>query len=105
MRHSFLNYLFYNVKYSDAQMLSLCYCRCRKSGQPLLWWKVNAARYSLLAPLARKWLGPPPSSVPSERVFSEVGNIYTPERHNLKEENAEKLCSLFYNLRLTNWDY
>lgn len=48
----------------------------RRMGKPLEWWKQNEKRFPILAPLSRKFLCPPPSSVPSERVFSEVGAIY-----------------------------
>ncbi|KAL7379638.1 hypothetical protein ABVT39_003041 [Epinephelus coioides] len=77
----------------------------RQKGQPLEWWKQNASRLHLLAPLARKFLTPPPSSVPSERVFSEVCQIYEKKRYRLTGENAERLCFLHYNLQLLNWDY
>ena len=77
----------------------------RQTGQPLEWWKQNAPRFHLLAPLARKFLCPPPSSVPSERVFREVSQIYEKKRNRLTGENAERLCFLHYNLQLLNWEY
>lgn len=77
----------------------------RQTGQPLAWWKQNASRLHLLAPLARKFLSPPPSSVPSERVFSEVSQIYEKKRNRLTGENAEHLCFLHYNLQFLNWEY
>ncbi|XP_071032078.1 uncharacterized protein [Oncorhynchus clarkii lewisi] len=77
----------------------------RKSGLPLEWWKQNENRFQSLAPLAKKFLCPPSSSVPSERVFSEVGNIYDKWRSRLTGDQADKLCFLHYNLKLLNWDY
>uniref|UniRef100_A0A3Q1EVB9 HAT C-terminal dimerisation domain-containing protein n=1 Tax=Acanthochromis polyacanthus TaxID=80966 RepID=A0A3Q1EVB9_9TELE len=77
----------------------------RKTGNPLEWWQHNAVRFNLLAPIAQKFLSAPPSSVPSERVFSEVGNIYTTKRNRLTGENAERLCFLHYNLPLLKWEY
>ncbi|KAK7122932.1 hypothetical protein R3I94_019901 [Phoxinus phoxinus] len=77
----------------------------RQTGLPLEWWKQNASRLHLLAPLARKFLCPPPSSVPSERVFSEIGIIYGKKRSRLTGEHAEQLCFLHYNLQLLNWEY
>ncbi len=65
----------------------------------------NEKRLPILAPLSRKFLCPPPSSVPSERVFSEVGAIYEKKRSRLTGQNAEKLCFLHYNLVLLNWEY
>ncbi|XP_077340549.1 zinc finger BED domain-containing protein 4-like [Lithobates pipiens] len=77
----------------------------RRTGLPLEWWKQNASRLCHLAPLARKFLCPPASSVPSERVFSEIGIIYDKKRSRLTGENAERLCFLNYNLKLLNWEY
>ncbi|XP_064816522.1 uncharacterized protein LOC135533058 [Oncorhynchus masou masou] len=77
----------------------------RKSGLPLEWWKQNEFRFQSLAPLAKKFLCPPPSSVPSERVFSEVEIIYDKWRSRLTGDQADKLCFLHYNLKLLNWDY
>ncbi|XP_073689317.1 zinc finger BED domain-containing protein 4-like [Garra rufa] len=77
----------------------------RKTGQPLEWWKQNTSRLHHLAPLARKFLCPPLSSVPSERVFSEIGNIYDNKRSRLTGEHAEQLCFLHYNLPFLNWEY
>ena len=61
----------------------------RKKGNPLEWWKSNGFRYKGLSGLARRFLCSPPSSVPSERVFSTIGNIYEEKRTSLKGENAE----------------
>lgn len=77
----------------------------RQRGQPLEWWKQNSMRLPHLAKLARKFLSSPPSSVPSERVFSEVSHIYDKNRSRLTGEHAERLCFLHYNLQLLNWDY
>ncbi|XP_041946911.1 LOW QUALITY PROTEIN: zinc finger BED domain-containing protein 4-like [Alosa sapidissima] len=44
-------------------------------------------------------------TVPSERVFSEIGNIYDKKRSNIKGEHAEQLCFLHDNLRFLNWQY
>uniref|UniRef100_UPI00358FB429 uncharacterized protein n=2 Tax=Myxine glutinosa TaxID=7769 RepID=UPI00358FB429 len=88
-----------------------CYLRepviDRKSGLPLEWWKQNEVRLrlSLLAPVARKFLCPPPSSISSQILFREVGSIYERKRNRLTRENAEKLCFMHYNLQLLNWDY
>lgn len=77
----------------------------RKKGNPLEWWKNNSCRFRELSSLARRYLSCPPSSVPSERVFSTIGNIYDDKRRSLKGDNAEKLCFLHYNLPLLNWQY
>ncbi|KAJ8381379.1 hypothetical protein SKAU_G00021570 [Synaphobranchus kaupii] len=77
----------------------------RKSGDPLQWWKQDSGRFLNQSSLARRFLTPPLSSIPSERVFSTVGNIYEDKRSSLAGANAEKLCFLFYNLPLIDWQY
>lgn len=77
----------------------------RKKGNPLEWWKNNSCHFKKLSSLARRYLSCPPSSVPSERVFSTIGNIYDEKGRSLKGENAEKLFFLHYNLPLLNWEY
>jgi hypothetical protein len=47
-----------------------------RTGNLLLWWKDHAAHFPMLAKLTRKYLATPASSVYSERLFSEYGNIY-----------------------------
>lgn len=47
----------------------------KRKGDPLQWWKQNEVRYKLLATQARRFLCSPPSSVSSERVFSEACNL------------------------------
>lgn len=77
----------------------------RESGDALQWWRQNEMRFTRLAKHARRFLCAPPSSVPSERVFSEVSAIYDSGRNRLMGENADKLCFLNYNLKLLDWDY
>ncbi|KAL3045396.1 hypothetical protein OYC64_013631 [Pagothenia borchgrevinki] len=77
----------------------------RRKGDPLQWWRQNEGRFKLLATQARKFLCPPPSSVPSERIFSEVSAIYEKNRSRLTGEHAEQLCFLHHNLVLLNWEY
>jgi len=51
------------------------------NGDPLLWWKMNKNKYGVLCKLARQFLSPPASSVPSEQLFSGAGLIYDPLRN------------------------
>ncbi|KAJ8367175.1 hypothetical protein AAFF_G00324540 [Aldrovandia affinis] len=74
----------------------------RWRGDPLQWWRQNEGRFKLLAKQARKFLCAPRSSVPSERVFSEVSAIYESKRSRLTGEHAEQLCFLHHNLVLLN---
>lgn len=72
---------------------------------PLTWWKVNKQKYGLLFPIARQYLVTPPTSVPSERMFSGAGLLYTPHRNRLEGEKASKLLFLKFNIPLLQFDY
>ena len=63
----------------------------------LLWWKERATAYRRLSKLARRYLGAPGTSVPSERLFSSAGNLITKNRACLKPENVDKLLFLHKN--------
>ena len=76
-----------------------------KDGNPLQWWKDNMSLLPSLAPLARKYLSSPPSSIESERLFSIGGNIYSPHRNRLTADNGEMLMFLNYNLRIFHFRY
>ena len=64
----------------------------------------NATRYPLLRKLAMLYLGPPLSSVTSERLFSSTQDICTDSCSNLLSENAEMLIALKVNQSLNNSD-
>ncbi len=76
-----------------------------RSDMPLQWWQKNVTRFKTLAHLAKKFMCPPPSTVPSERVFSEVGMLYEARRSRLTGHHAHQLCFRHYNLRLLNFEY
>jgi hAT family C-terminal dimerisation region len=61
------------------------------------WWRENKDKFPILASLARTYLGAPPSSVPSERLFSTAGAVITDQRSRLLPDNAEMLIFLKYN--------
>ena len=75
-----------------------------RSEMPLQWWQKNDTRFKTLALLAKKFLCPPPSTVPSERVFSEMGMIYDAKKSRLTGEHAHQLF-LHYNLKFLNFEY
>ena len=66
---------------------------------PLRWWKDHAERFPYLAKLARKYLATPASSVYSERLFSEYGNIFEEKRARLLPKTGEKLLFLHHNIK------
>ena len=67
---------------------------------PLLWWKTNKTRFPVLSKLARKYLAIPATSTPSERLFSEAGNVMTIKRTQLAPNTLENLVFCKKNWRL-----
>jgi hypothetical protein len=64
------------------------------NADPLEWWKRNAGCYKKLAPVAKFFLCIPGTSVPSERVFSDTGNIVTKKRASLDSDTVNQLVFL-----------
>ncbi len=64
------------------------------------WWANNSSRFSVLAEIALRYLTPPPTSVPSERLFSVAGDIYDEKRNRLAPERAEMLLFIKNNYHL-----
>lgn len=60
---------------------------------PLKWWR-KQSNLDPLKQVARRYLGCPATSVPSERVFSVAGNIVNKRRASLSGENVEMLVCL-----------
>ena len=61
-------------------------------------WKDSALLFPTLAKVARKYLSCPASSVYSERLFSEAGNVYEEKRSRLLPRTGEQLLFLHHNL-------
>ena len=61
------------------------------------WW--SAADYPHLKTLTSKYLGTPPSSAASERLFSGAGQLYDERRNRLTAEHAEMLLFLMFWLK------
>lgn len=72
---------------------------------PLDWWAANAKRYPRVAPIARRFLSTPATSVACEQVFSTVKAVYDPRRSNLSAQKAEMLVFLNRNLPLLGYKY
>ena len=61
----------------------------------LNWLNLNKTKYQNLAIFARKYLSAPLSSVYSEILFSEAGNLYKQKRNRLLFNTGERL--LFFH--------
>ncbi|XP_053622506.1 zinc finger BED domain-containing protein 4-like [Plodia interpunctella] len=79
--------------------------RLDRKADPYNWWFANANQYPNLSKFAKVYLSSPGSSVYSERLFSEAGNIYDEKRNRLLPKNAEKLVFIHHNLPLINFNY
>lgn len=65
---------------------------------PVIWWKsIGSIRFPYLACLARDIFSIMGSSVPSESVFSEAGNLITQERNRLNDDHIEM------SMKLKSW--
>lgn len=69
-----------------------------RTANPLEWWG-KATNFPLLRELARKLLCTPSSSVFSERMYSEYGNIFEEKRSRLLPRKGEKLLFIHHNGR------
>ena len=74
-------------------------------GNPYSWWAENKGRFLTLAKLAIKYLSAPPTSVPSERLFSSARNIDAVKRNCLALEQAEMLLFIKNNFPIIGGDY
>jgi len=74
----------------------------KRCDDPAIWWKHNKIRYPASSKAAQIYLAPPPTSVPSERLFSVVaGEVISDHRARLNSENIEKL--IFLNTMLLSY--
>ncbi len=53
---------------------------------PYVWWKQHKSAFPRMSDLAKQYLSKPASSVCSERVFSEAGNISKRNAHDFCQE-------------------
>ncbi|XP_061164341.1 E3 SUMO-protein ligase ZBED1-like [Saccostrea echinata] len=64
---------------------------------PLSWWRGNENKFPSIAKLARKFLGSPATSVPSERIFSSAGLLVSKLRDRLSSDTVDKIIFLNKN--------
>lgn len=72
---------------------------------PFSWWKKYWKKFPKMSQLAKVYLSAPASTVYSERLFSEAGNIYENKRNRLLPDTAESLVFLHHNLPLIDYEY
>jgi len=69
----------------------------------LNWWNLHSFDFPILAKIARDYLSIQASSSPSERLFSQAGDIITDDRNRLCPETARALiCLKSWNLYFDN---
>ena len=69
-----------------------------RSKNPLIFWKEERLHYPNIARVVRRYLSCPASSVYSERLFSEAGNIFEEHRSRLLPRNGERLLFLHHDI-------
>jgi hypothetical protein len=74
----------------DRYLLDVCEATT-KDFNVLGWWKINAAKYHILATIARDVLAMPISTVTSESTFSTRGRILDPFKNSLSPLTVEAL--------------
>ena len=64
---------------------------------PFEWWLNKKGKYPILARLARIYLAVPATSTPSERLFSDAGNLLTSKRTRINPELFKRMMFLKRN--------
>ena len=72
----------------------------RNDDNPFKWWNDNKDSFPILAKLAKKYLCVSATSIASERLFSDIGNIITAKRTNLKPERISRMVFLKRNSKM-----
>ena len=70
----------------------------RRHQDPLQWWACHEGLFPQLAKLAKKYLGIPATSVPSERLFSVAGELVSSKRANLSDDKIDMILFLNKNV-------
>ncbi|CAG9819749.1 unnamed protein product [Phaedon cochleariae] len=65
---------------------------------PLTWWRQHAYNYPFLSKIVIEKMGSVATSVPSERIFSKMGQILTERRSRLTSDKVSKLVFMNVNV-------
>lgn len=69
--------------------------------QPLAWWEANGKNYPVLCSLALRYLVIPPSSAPSESIFSLCSQLNSKDRGSIEKfERFPKIIFARHNLKI-----
>jgi hypothetical protein len=72
------------------------------SQNPFEWWVNKKSKYPVLSRLARIYLAVPATSTPSERLFSDAGNLLTAKRSRMDPELFKRIMFLKRNASKIN---
>ena len=64
---------------------------------PFEWWEGKKGKYPILAKMARIYLAAPATSTPSERLFSDAGNLLSAKRTRMNSELFKRIMFLKRN--------
>jgi hypothetical protein len=67
------------------------------NSDPFSWWKINKEKFPILSELARAYLSVSATSTPSERLFSDCGNLMGPKRTRMSPEFFKRIMFLKRN--------
>ena len=60
--------------------------RINRQSNPLNWWKENSSIVPKMSGIAKKVLGTPATSVPSEKIFSKASELISRRRTSFKKK-------------------
>ena len=69
---------------------------------PFEWWTSKKGKYPILAKIARIYLAAPATSTPSERLFSDAGNVLSEKRTRMDSELFKRIIFLKRNASKVN---
>jgi hAT family C-terminal dimerisation region len=68
------------------------------NNNPLEWWKSHSVKFPILSEISKIYLAVPATSTPSERLFSDAGNLLTSKRTRMLPELFKRMIFLKKNI-------